>query len=623
MTSRAVEKAPIRGRKRPLEWVRLLWLLVLLSSGMGCAGRGWLVRHVDFSGNKTFSRRKLLDRMVTKPSSPVDWVPYARGALEDDIKMLQSFYRNQGFLRADVQIHHVRLDSSRKFAYVTVLVEEGRRTYVQHVSIEGNTTLSGEALRKRIKTAPGKPFIGTVLDDDRGRITTEYSKQGYLQTQVQPGVELVDDRDSARVVLQVTENNPSTVDTVAVTGLDRVKGKLVARELQFAQSDTLTSGRISGSIRNLYQTDLFRTVSIRPILRDSSGDQIDSVPKRVDVDLEEDDLLDLGVGIGYGTEDQLRGSADILYRNLFGLGKRISLQAKASFVEQQIKAVYTDPRFLGFPGRLDLSGHFTHFDDDRSYAVRYGGGKAALSFDTRFRLAYGLGLRWEEVRYLWATGDDSLSDKPIQSISLNATYDHRDDLFNTTQGFYAGVRGEVAGLGGPATSQFYRVKGNLRGYIPIRSKWVLSSALTVGYAHEYGADTAVPPRERFYAGGNSSLRGFKTRMVGPLTYEDGELKPTGGRVLLELHVLEVRYPIYKMLNGTVFLDAGTVARDWPEIGTRGIRWSAGFGLNLASALGIVRADLGFPLNRNPYDSPNPDAPGEVPLWYHIDIGHAF
>ncbi len=582
------------------------------------------MRHVDFSGNKSFSHRTLLDRMVTKPSSPIDWVPYARSALEDDIEMLESFYRNQGFLRADVRIHHVRLDSSRKFVHVTVLVEEGQRTYVQEVGFEGNTTIDDQDLRKRIKTTPGKPFVGTVLDDDRGRITSEYSKLGYLQTQVQPGVELVDNRDSAKVVLQVIENRPSVVDTVAITGLDRVREKLVARELRFADGDTLTSGRIRGSIRNLYQTDLFRTVSIRPVLRDSSGAQIAAVPKRVDVDIEEDNLLDLGIGVGYGTEDQLRGSADMLYRNLFGLGKRVSLQAKASFVEQQTKAVYTDPRFLGLPGRLDLSGHFTHFDDGRSYAARYGGGKAALSFDTRFRLAYGLGFRWEEVRYLWATGDDSLSDKPTQSISLNATYDRRDDVFNPTQGVYVAARAEIAGLGGSATSQFYRMKANLRGYIPMRSKWVLSSALTVGYAHEYGAGTAVPPRERFYAGGNSSIRGFKTRMVGPLTYEDGELKPTGGRVLLEMHVLEIRYPISKLLNGTVFLDAGTVARNWPEISEKGIRWSTGFGLNLASALGIVRADIAFPLNPNEYlNDLEGDIPREMPLWYHIDIGHAF
>ncbi|MBD3243847.1 MAG: outer membrane protein assembly factor BamA [Chitinivibrionales bacterium] len=623
-----------KPRWRPGAYARRASILTVLLVALifSCANRGWLVRTVDFSGNKTFSRRKLLDRMVTKPSSPVDWVPYSRNALEDDVKMLQSFYRNQGFLRANVELHHVRLDSSRKFAHVTVLVEEGNRTYVQALHIDGNTTVDGQALRKRLKTEPGKPLVGTRIDDDRRRISAEYSKEGYLQTQVQPTIELEDNRDSASVTLQVVENQPSTVDTVIIDGLDRVRERLVRRELQFEQDDTLTSSRISGSIRNMYQTDLFRTVSVKPILRDSGGEPIDSVPKRVDVEVEEDDLLDLSVGVGYGTEDQLRGSADILYRNLFGLGKRVSLEAKASFIEQQVKAVYTDPRFLGLPGRFDLSGHFTHFDDDRSYAARYGGGKAALSFDTRFRLAYGIGFRWEEVRYLWATGGDSLSDKPTQSVSLNATYDQRDDLFNPTKGFYTAARAEVAGLGGPATSQFYRLKAGVRGYVPIRSKWVLSSAATIGYGHEYG-DTWVndstlnlPPRERFYAGGNSSIRGFKTRMVGPLTYDDGALKPTGGRVLIELHLLELRYPIYKMLNGTVFLDAGTVANSWGEIRDKGIRYSAGFGLNLASALGIVRADIAFPLNRNPYLTESLKAMGasrEVPLWYHIDIGHAF
>ena len=62
----------------------------------------------------------------------------------------------------------------------------------------------------------------------------------------------------------------------------------------------------------------------------------------------------------------------------------------------------------------------------------------------------------------------------------------------------------------------------------------------------------TPIEERFFSGGSMSVRGWQRSLLGP---KNAENEPIGGNSLLEGST-ELRYPIWNIFSGAVFLDFG-------------------------------------------------------------------
>jgi translocation and assembly module TamA len=121
------------------------------------------------------------------------------------------------------------------------------------------------------------------------------------------------------------------------------------------------------------------------------------------------------------------------------------------------------------------------------------------------------------------------------------------------------------------------------------------------WAHSYrlglswGLDgEPVIASERFKAGGASSLRGFGTNEVGPRGCF-GE--PTGGEAVVIMNQ-ELRYHHPSGFGLVGFYDVGNV---FPTVDSMrfDLRHTLGTGLRWASPVGLLRVDVGFPLDRQP------------------------
>src|SRR5438876_4548977 len=137
----------------------------------------------------------------------------------------------------------------------------------------------------------------------------------------------------------------------------------------------------------------------------------------------------------------------------------------------------------------------------------------------------------------------------------------------------------------------------------------------------------VPPDQRFYGGGPTSVRGYGRNELGPLAYfiryRDsidvaatqaaagdtvwrGVTKvPTGGNTAIILNA-ELRFPspiLAQRIRLGLFVDAGQVWERGEElVSIRGMRVTPGAGIRLATPLGPVRIDAaynGYPTERGP------------------------
>ncbi len=178
-------------------------------------------------------------------------------------------------------------------------------------------------------------------------------------------------------------------------------------------------------------------------------------------------------------------------------------------------------------------------------------------------------------------------------------------------------------------SQYVRADVSASRKVMLGEVTALAFRLYGGYSVGYGNANSVPFDRQFYAGGANSMRGWSPRTLGPGGTPrpvDEKGKPIEdifpsqtGDMKLEANI-EFRFPIWKMLHGGVFLDAGNVwfadaaSAPVPEavfhpgtfIGQTAL--NTGIGLRLDVKFVVIRLDWGIQLH-----NPNRSAGDR---WFH-------
>jgi outer membrane protein insertion porin family len=164
-------------------------------------------------------------------------------------------------------------------------------------------------------------------------------------------------------------------------------------------------------------------------------------------------------------------------------------------------------------------------------------------------------------------------------------------------------------LGSEAAFLKFFAQGSLFRILPRDSVWAQS--IRVGLAYPFGISDSIPLAERFYAGGDTTVRGFAFEQLGPKDPVTGE--PVGGESLFIVNE-EYRFPLWRFLRGAVFFDAGNVTGSLSDFDPLDLRPTLGAGFRIDTPIGPFRVEYGWKLDREEGESP-----GEL----HITIGQAF
>jgi outer membrane protein assembly factor BamA len=181
----------------------------------------------------------------------------------------------------------------------------------------------------------------------------------------------------------------------------------------------------------------------------------------------------------------------------------------------------------------------------------------------------------------------------IATLTPEVTLDRRDAPLDPRTGSYhlLGVRAGGLVLGGDAN--FVKTRLETHWFLDWLPPTVLALSARLGLATALAGDDSLPIEERFFAGGATTVRGYRERRLGPV---DATGNPTGGNGLAVFNV-EWRFPIWRWVGGTVFVDTGAVTTDAADLGLDDFRSGVGGGLRVSTPVGPVRVDLGYPLNR--------------------------
>jgi outer membrane protein assembly factor BamA len=196
----------------------------------------------------------------------------------------------------------------------------------------------------------------------------------------------------------------------------------------------------------------------------------------------------------------------------------------------------------------------------------------------------------------------------IYSVSLFASKDTRKNYFDpqdasvTELGLsFSNSIGEDSDRKSDNT-QYITFVSSWKRYQPLKFKLfrkdlriVMATRFKLGTIYELKSGGTIPISDLFFAGGATTVRGYDEQLLGPTgNASDGSLIARGGKMLFLANV-ELRFPIYWLFRGEIFLDGGQVWKEIDQFRTNEIKFSTGAGIALMTPIGPIRIDYGYKL----------------------------
>jgi outer membrane protein insertion porin family len=572
------------------------------------------VKEIAVRGNTVFTTKEIKKQMALQEPGWFTSPPFQEDLLDQDIENLRNRYLDAGYLSATVDQNTIR-SGDKRTAVVHIEIAEGPQTRTGSVTFEGNTVFTAAELQNKMYLKPGAPFNERFIDEDKYRILMLYSNKAYLYTRVEAEKNTHD--GTVDVHYRITEDLPVSIGKIILRGNIRTRDEVILRELLVKPGDPYDYSAILKSQQRIYRFGYFRVARFDPV---HPGEK--EYIKDMLFTVEERPAGSMDFSVGYGSLDWLRGSVEVSYRNLWGTARYSSLRYEQSDILKRAIFNFQQPWILGH--KLDNKFSLVWSDSERlnsdTREIWYKTRKTVASFGvekTYETLKPSLTYQFENVvnyhvlQAAQLTPEDS-GRVLVSSLSPAVLWDLRDDVFNPRKGALYGIvlKEALRELGSQADFSKLMVQGSW--FLPLHTAVVALSA-RAGMAWPFRTTVELPIHERFYAGGSTTVRGYRQDAVGPSVPDvNGDLIPTGGSSMVVLN-LELRVNPGEGFGVVFFTDAGNV---WPgqEINVKDLRSSFGAGIRYGTPVGPIRIDYGQKIHR---------LPGESPGEFHVNIGNTF
>jgi translocation and assembly module TamA len=380
---------------------------------------------------------------------------------------------------------------------------------------------------------------------------------------------------------------------------DAVDEALARRFLRYEAGQPYDATELLRTQFALDDSQYFSTVEVLPEDRDR-----EKLTVPIDITAEPNRRSRYQFGVGYGTDTEVRGTVSWENRLVNRRGHRFRTELRGAALEQSVDARYIVP--VGDPATekftLQLLGLHDRQADTDNRDINF-----TPSF-THFRGPF-FGLFWQRVTYieLLQTRTDfvatDLSDRqtlliPGMSVSLVPRNYIGEALF--TRALFAEVRGSNEVLGSDSDFLQVRMQGERVFDLDEAGRWHLLLRADLG-ATALAKTSGLAPSQRFFAGGDRSVRGFGKDDLSPVTPvldpETGEprvdeegnplLQKLGGKHLFAGSVEVVRDLPWRNLSVAVFGDVGNAFDQFGDP----LMYSAGVGFRLRLPVVSVGIDI--------------------------------
>jgi outer membrane protein assembly complex protein YaeT len=618
---------------------------------------------VELQGNRALPLERLRPVLARLQANEV----FVESNLTAAIGAIAGLYQRLGYARAKVNGAPNELNPSpagQGRVKPTIVITEGPLSVVGDVTFKGDENIPADLLRSVVRVATGQPYYEPQIVADRDAVLLEYRNRGFESADVV--VRPLPSADGTRVdaLFEINEGPQTVVDHILIVGNTRTDQRVIKRELLLQEGKPLGLEDQIESQRRLSALGLFRRIRI-DALSHGTGERKDLL-----VTVEEAAATTLSYGGGMEVTRRLRatgpageaqerlelaprGFFDIGRRNIGGKNRSVDLYTRLSlrpedstqdgtvsgghfgFSEYRVVGTYREPRVFGVNADLLLTAAV-----EQGIRTSFNFARKGVNAEVVRRLSPGVRASGRYSFGTTRTFDEKLDpreqadiDRIFPQVRLSGmsgaiSRDTRDDVLDPARGMFVSGEGTVAAraLGGQVGFMKTYVQAFWFRQLPVKRRAVFASRLALGLADGFPRPAPgetepiedLPASERFFAGGDTTIRGFALDSVGaPNTISPTTGFPRGGNAVIVING-ELRFGVWKDLGAAVFVDGGNVFNRVTEFDLGELRGATGFGIRYRSPIGPIRVDIGFKMDRRVIGTAL-----EARRALHFSIGQAF
>ncbi|WES31393.1 outer membrane protein assembly factor BamA [Varunaivibrio sulfuroxidans] len=566
------------------------------------------VQNIRFVGNHAFTDSDLRDVIRTKETRWYRFLSsddtYDPDRLTYDRELLRRFYLKNGYADFRVSSSVAELTPDHKAFFITYTVDEGPRYRVGNVKVAVKLrNLTSATLMRENTLKRGDWYNADAVDKSVEKMTAQVGNLGYAFVDIRPRINRDRKKHVIDITYQVDEGPRVFVERINISGNVRTLDRVIRREFRLVEGDAFDAAKLRRSKKRIQDLDFFKKVDVEQVPGSAPDKTV------INVKVKEKSTGALSLTAGYSTTNGALVGASIRERNLLGTGRSLSLSTQIAQSQSTVNLSFTEPYFLG----RDISAGFDifHTASNRQSTSSFNSKSTGFALRAHYPLTDTLTQGW---RYTLRSNQvDSVKDtastfikaqagkRMLSEVTHTLGYDTRDDKRNPTEGVFAQLTTDLAGLGGD--SKYFRNRIDGSTYYQYADGWVAHLRGATGYVMPLSGNVTI--LDRFFLGGDD-LRGFASSGVGPRDRVSGDA--LGGQWFYS-GSLETSFPIGlpKELGvaGHVFTDFGSIGKIVPSSSevqnTGSLRASAGFGLSWSSPIGPIGVDFAWPVLHEKYD----------------------
>ena len=615
--------------------------LAALCLALGCATPSTpfeghpVLAAIKFDGNKSISAKDLEEHIATAETSGFFSKTahyYDADLFTIDQKRMLRWYNGKGFYEAKITgVDETRDDQGR----VTLLVhlDEGRRAIVRKLDFEGTDLLQKDELHsinEMLLIHPGDGFDEEGYDKSKDIFLDQLREHGFAEAQVTGAVKVMPEDGVAEILLKADTGPRYTFGKVIVTGNRAIPADQIAQATGINKGDQYSILAMELAQQHVYNLGTFSgvRVGLEPL-----GD---TPVASVRVNVREAPFQTVRGGIGGQIEERrwelprLRG--EYTNRSLWGGLRRlelgttvgyafvpsiVSFDKDSSGIVTQSSAQLTVPNFY-YPGldavargefAREFQSGFSYDEVAARFSLVYRRGRHSLSPSLNFVRYFFIQIHTGLSQVLSQAGGKVgiLHDCPdactLTYPELRYTYDARDNVIETLEGFYATL--DLQQTLKPGSFTYFRVEPEVRFYRGLFRYLTLATRAQYGGLFNEGGSETSPFTQRFFGGGQGYQRGYAPLQQGPKLGSKPnaagfatDAVPVGGKSALLLSA-ELRLRADYLLNHlgfVAFVDASRIGDDPKQPWKGGLEIAPGLGVRYITAFGPVRLDVAWLAN---------------------------
>jgi outer membrane protein insertion porin family len=600
---------------RPVALLLLGLLLVAQTASgddLGGAYRGLLVDGVKIEGLESDLERGLKRGLALTERTGflgLRRIPFSPGLLEADLERISLYLARRGYPYSRTRSELIPNEASTRVE-VVLHVDPGPAVRIGSLDFQkiGADRPLTEDEEKRLGIAVGSVFGDLVAERARQEVLDYLLEQGFAMAEVDLEVEKL---DSTRVAVRFTGDPGQkwAFGNVVVTGVPESFHDVVARAVNIRNGEPFHPRTVRDATDDIRALRLFRRVKV---------DLVPAGEQTLDFhcDLSERDHRSIGFGVGYLTDDGLLGTAMWEHRNLFKAGRGFRIFGSATQYKQLLESSVTFPAMFSSPTtgigsvayerRVEPAYESTDIRTSYFLTWRYNR-RGMITAGPLFQIIDVV----EKEQDPDIPQDISEADGPVTSLVAEWQYDISNDPIFPSKGFRLNWDHQIAPPNLGSIAKFYLMGTGIAGYHRVGRRTVLAGRVYAGIGWPVAGSDALLINYRYFAGGSNSHRGYQRERLGP---KDADDNPQGGELAF-LAATEIRFPFWKVIEGTLFLDGGQVWSRKRDFHFSDLSWAFGPGIAIRSPIGPIRFDYGIRIN-----PPDDGEPNQV---FHFAIGYAF